>query len=515
MGKSAIRFLALWLLLLAGASGAESLKIFVYHTNDIHGWIRSRPASFYQADPSRLIGGAAVLSNVLKKEAGPKLLIDAGDWFQGTPEGSLSRGESAVEIFNALGYDAVAVGNHDFDFGEARLKELSGMAKIPVLAANIYRKDGQRVAYLKPWIVKEVAGVKVGIFGLTTTHMRQLTFPENFAGLEFRREVEAAREAVKALRARGATVIIAATHVGFESPDMGPFEGDQTVASQVEGIDLIVGGHTHTPLRVPVRDATYGTLITQAGSTLSQVGRVTLEIDPKTKKVAASRGELLDLWADEWGEDPGVLALSGKYESRVKAIFDVVVATAAARLSRNREGESSLGDWMTDCERSWARADIAFQNGGGIRADLEAGPVTVRDIFNVMPFDNYVVRLSMKGALVREILDYGVGRSKGMLQVSGVEFSYDRDGAQGRRAAAVLVGGRPLDDEASYEVATIDFMVKGGDGYTPFALAQKQENTKTLLRDVLRECARKQGLIAVPSGGRLRSGPGRGDSHGT
>src|SRR5207245_551507 len=123
----------------------------------------------------------------------------------------------------------------------------------------------KRVDYLRPWIIKERAGIKIGIFGLLTTNMPNLTFPDNISGLKFRREVDEAKEAVKALREQGATVIIALTHVGFESPALGRFEGDQTLATEVKGIDLIIGGHTHTPLKEPVRDATYGTLIVQDG----------------------------------------------------------------------------------------------------------------------------------------------------------------------------------------------------------------------------------------------------------
>lgn len=497
------------LVFLACVGRAENLKISIYHTNDIHGWIMPRAAA-HDEEPKRQIGGAAALASLIKKDHGPKLIVDAGDWFQGTPEGTLSKGQSLADVFNAVGYDAVAVGNHDYDFGEARLKALVKELKMPALSANIYRQsDGRRVDYLRPWIIKEVAGVKIGLFGLLTSRMPTLSFAESIAGLKFRREVDEAKDAVKALREQGATVIIALTHVGFESPILGPFEGDQTLAAEVPGIDLIVGGHTHTALKEPVRDATYGTLIVQTGTMLSAAGKVVLEIDPRTKKVVWSHGELIDLWINKIGEDPAVAAVVLRHQESVGRAYDAVIATAAAALWRNREGESALGDWMTDCLREWSHADIAVQNGGGIRADMAAGPVTLREIFDIMPFDNRVVHLTMDGRLVYQMLDHGVKRGGKIMQVSGAHFSYNRDGAEGKRLSSILIGGKPLREEGFYKVSTLDFLVQGGDGYSAFNRAQKKEFTAVLMRDVLGECARRQALIQPPPEGRMSRGGNR------
>lgn len=499
-----MRALLAAVLVAALAVPAAAVKLTVVHTNDIHGWIMKRPAAWFQENPSRLVGGAAALAAFYKSVEGPKLLLDGGDWFQGTPEGNGSLGMASVDVFNALPYDAVVVGNHDFDFSEKRLKELVAALKMPVLGANVYeKKTKKRTPYLKSWFVKDVGGVKVGVFGLITTNMRNLTFAENFEGLEFRDEVAEARDAVAALKKQGAAVIIMLDHVGFQQPDMKPFTSEQAVARAVPGIDLIVGGHSHTFLRQPVRDEKNGTLIVQAGSYLSSAGRVTLEIDARLGKVISSSGELVDLWIDKWGEDPGVAAVVEKHAAKAREIYDVVIATAAVSLMRDRNAESALGDWITDCEREWAGADVALQNGGGIRADLPAGPVTLRTIFNIMPFDNYVVKLDMDGALVRAMLDHGVDKSKGLSQISGATLTYDREAASGSRVTSVMVGGKPLDAAAAYKVATVDFLVQGGDGYSAFSKARKTENTKKLLRDVMAECARAQKKIDAPKNGRL------------
>ncbi len=488
--------------------GAEPLRIAVWHTNDIHGWIAPRPAVTTAAAPGRLVGGAAALARVYRQEPLPKILLDGGDWFQGTPEGTMTRGKAVADVFNAVPYDAVVVGNHDFDFGEAVLREAVRAIKVPVLGANVYIKaTGRRPAYLRPHILKDVGGVTVGVFGLLTTQMRSLTFEKNFAGLEFRREADEAKAAVKELRRQGAAVVIALTHVGLESPDRAPFEGDQTLAATVPGIDLIVGGHSHTALKDPIRDATYGTLIVQAGSYLTMAGRVEVEFDAEKKKVVRSTAKLVDLWIDAVGEDPDVKAVVDARVAAVGQLLEVVVATAATALTHDRKltVESSLGDWMTDCEREWAGSDVALMNSGGIRAIMPAGPVTLRTLFNIMPFDNTVVKLRMKGRSLADVLEHGVAGGKGMIQVSGVEVVYDAAKPRGERLVRATIAGKRLDPGESYSVAAPDFMVRGGDGYGPFASAESRAETGKLLRDVLRECAQRQRQLQTPASGRVRA----------
>ncbi|MEK7233667.1 MAG: bifunctional UDP-sugar hydrolase/5'-nucleotidase [Elusimicrobiota bacterium] len=482
----------------ARAFAAETIKVRIYHTNDVHGWIMSRPDKF---QTNRPIGGGAALAALIGKETGPKLVLDAGDWWQGTPEGNLTKGEAVADVFNAIGYDAIVVGNHEYDAGADDLRALIGKMKMPVLSANTYGDDGKLVAWVQPRIVKEVAGVKIGIFGLTTSSMRRLAFPKNIAGLNFRREVDVAREEIKALKRAGATVIIAVTHLGFEGENQ-KFEGDQTLAREVPGIDLIVGGHSHTFLNRAIRGEN-GTLIVQAGAYLVKAGRAVLEIDPVTKKVVASSDELLELWPDRVGEDPFVKAIVAKRVEAIGKVFETVIATAPALMAREPDRENALGDWMTDCYRETLGTDTALQNGGGIRAEIPAGPVTLRSIYSVMPFDNALVKLNMRGSDLRAVFDYGVGMAK-IAQISGASIEYDRLKPAGERLASITVGGAPLEDAKTYSIATVDFLTIGGDDYSVFDRFVSSQTTGVLARDLLNECARKQGVILAPAVGRLK-----------
>ena len=482
----------------ARSADAEPIRLRVYHTNDIHGWIMPRPDKF---QTNRLIGGAAALAALIGQEAGPKLVLDAGDWWQGTPEGSLTKGAAVADVFNAIGYDAIVIGNHEYDAGVDSLRALIVQMKMPVLSANTFGDEGKLVPWVRPWIVKEVAGVKVGVFGLTTSHMRGLAFKKNIAGLHFRREVDVAREAVKALKKAGATVIIAVTHIGLEQEGDRKFAGDQTLAREVPGIDLIVGGHSHTFLNRSIRRGS--TLIVQAGSYLVKAGRATLEIDPKTKTVTTSSDELIELWPDRVGDDPAVKAIVAKHAGAVSRIFETVIATAPAVLGRAADRESALGDWMADCYRESLGVDTAMQNGRGIRAEIAAGAVTLRALFDVMPFDNAMVRLNMTGADLRAVFDHGVGMAH-IAQISGANVEYYRPKPAGKRIASVAVGGAPLDDAKTYSIATLDFLTDGGGGHGVFERFASSEATGALARDLLNECARKQGVVLAPAIGRLK-----------
>ncbi|MFH1725485.1 MAG: bifunctional UDP-sugar hydrolase/5'-nucleotidase [Elusimicrobiota bacterium] len=474
------------------------------HTNDIHGWIMARPD---RKAGGRMVGGAAALARVVKRErgkGGPMLLLDAGDWFQGTPEGTITRGRSVADIFNALEYDAVTLGNHEYDYGEEPLKALIARLEVPVVGSNVHGvAGGGPVDYVKPYIVKEVAGVKVGIFGLLTTRMPVITIPKNVAGLRFPDEVETARRMVAALREAGADVVVALSHIARGAAERGGSLSDRDLAERVSGIDLIVGGHAHVPVFEPERDQRTGTLIVNTGWALTRVGRAVLEIDPERKRVVSSKGELVDLWIDEVGEDPEIRKIVEKYQEEVGRRLEVVIATASVTLEHDREKISSLGVWVTDCIRRWTKTQIAFQNGGGIRADLRAGPVRLRDIFEIMPFDNYVVTLYMSGAGVRSILEHGVSRAPGKVQVSGLRFKYDPDAPAGRRLREVSVGGRPLADDEVYSVSAPDFLVLGGDDYEAFGEGTDKAVTGTLSRDALIWCAQENSPIEARDAGRV------------
>lgn len=489
--KPTLRAILLLLIMSPGLpAAAENIKIKIITTADIHGWVLPRPD---KKEKTRLFGGAAALANFIKshrKGKTPVLLLDAGDWFQGTPEGTIPEGRMLPEIFNVLKYDALVIGNHDYDLGEAALKGLVGSMSSTVLGANIYVKGtGKRIDYAKPYIIKKIAGVKIGIFGILSSKMPQLTFPKNVEKLEFKNEIESAREMVAELKAKGADVIVMVSHIGSENASQHRnIEGDESIARAVSGIDVIVGGHTHVPIWKP--KIINGALITQAWCNLKAAGVIDLEIDPTTKKVVSAKGRLEKLWIDKWGEDPVVGAIVERYADEVGRHLDQVISEAAEDMNRDYNSQDAVGGWMADCMRKWAKTDVALQNGGGVRANFKTGPISLRDIFAVMPFSNQVVTVNLKGSELVKILDHGVSGEVGFIEVSGVKATYKRGAPDGKRIRKVWVRGRRLKKDAIYSLTVPDFIFAGGSGYD-FSAAQDAVTLPVLLRDTLTWCAKK------------------------
>ena len=484
---------------------SNAVVVSIYHSNDVHGWIMPRHAggSLNAADPGRMIGGMGAYANWVRADKGPKLVVDAGDWFQGTPEGMMSQGRAMVDAFNALGLDAIEVGNHDFDLGQDQLARIAGKLKAPVLCANVYEeKTGKRPRYCRANLIKKVAGVRIGIFGLITA-MRRNYIERNIEGLRLRREVEEARDQVAELQRRGATVIIAITHVGLEDPPRLVFEGEKLIASSVPGIDVIVGGHTHVRLDTPYREPVNGTLIVDTGLFLSHGGRVKLTIDRKTGKVEQSDGILQPLWTDVFGEAKDEAKIVARYHDQVGKSLDLVIGRAAATLTRENYAESALGDWTTDCLREAAGARLAFENSPSLRSDLPEGDVTLRKMYEIMPFDNYIATTTLSGAQIRQALEYAVGGATNILQVSGLSFHYLPDGPPGKRVTEIAVEGKPMDDGARYVVGTNDYLLRGGDGYPSFHAGQGSFVTSRLVRDAFADCVRMQSPVGAPKRGRI------------
>lgn len=506
------------------ASFSEAKVIVLYHTNDIHGQMGAREAFWHAENPKRLIGGFAVLANVVRREPHPHLLLDAGDIYQGTPEGGRSRGEWTLELMNAVGYDALTLGNHEFDHGEPNAWRLVRLAKFPVLGANIQRKKtGKPIGHLKPYAVLQVGGFRVGVLGLTLKTTPTATLPQNVRDLAFLDEVETAKRVMEELRPK-ADIVIALTHIGFSefltsTPTVHPgapgartliaqtkLRGDLALAREVEGLTAILGGHTHTGLREPYVEPAHGTLILQNYNNLSTVGRLELDLDDRTRKVRSAKGTVVDLWVDEHGQDPEIQKKVQRYQGAVARAMDVVVGESLEELPRSDSGETRLGSWVCDVMCEKASSQVCIYNNTGIRASLPQGPVTKRHLYQLIPFDNTVVTMEMTGDQLVAVLERGIypdGRLG--IQVSGLNFTYDPDGPPSKKVVEVVVGGGRLDPKKRYAVATNSFLAAGGSGFAMFKEAQNIEDTGYLVRDLLTEKVSKAGPLKAPELGRARA----------
>jgi len=465
-GKFLLKSTALFLVLVLAVAGCSSLPkvadstLIVAHTNDTHGRIIEAK---YDG-----MGFAKISAEVkkLKAKNSNVLLLDAGDAFHGTTLVTLSEGEAAVRVMNAMGYDAMTPGNHDFDYGKDRLIELAGMADFPIVCANVIDTASGKTIF-DPYVILDLNGLKVGIFGLTTDETLYKTHPKNVEGLTFRDPVEVSREMVKELRKK-VHILIALGHLGVDAETKNTSE---LVMSQVEGIDLFVDGHSHTEM--PDGIAVGSGLIVQTGYYDMNLGEVTLNYSMENG-VSAKAKLLTKKDAETLTPDPAIVALVDSISKANEKITKEVVGHTDVLLDGERDhvrtGSTNLGDMICSALIDITGADISLQNGGGIRASINPGEVTKGEIISVLPFGNTVTVLQISGKGVMEMLENGVkdypNPSGAFCHVGGLTYKLDDTKPAGSRVSEVMINGSPLDQSKMYSLATNDFLAAGGDQYT-------------------------------------------------
>lgn len=435
----------------------NTVTITIVHTNDTHSRVEAG------------IGFAKVAAKVKElKAANPNtLVVDAGDTLHGQTFATISKGESIIKVMNAVGYDVMTPGNHDFNYGQDRLVELAGMAQFPIISANLVKADGTTL--LEPYVIKEIGGLKIGIFGLSTPETAYKTNPKNVEGLTFANPVETAKKIVAELQEKEVDAIIALAHLGIDKETV---DTSYLVRDNVEGIDLIIDGHSHSTLDT-IDNEGKDTKIVSTGEYNNNLGIVNLIFaDGELKTVEPS--VFSNEEAAELETDADVIAIIEEVKEENKAITSVVVGKTDVELDGVREhvrgGETNLSNLITDAMLAASGADMAITNGGGIRASIDVGDITMEEIITVLPFGNYVIVKEYTGAQILAALEHGTANypelAGSFAQVAGVTFTLDLNEEAGKRVKDVKIGGQPLDLEKTYKVATNDFMAVGGDGYT-------------------------------------------------
>ena len=483
-------------------SGSPVHHLVILHTNDTHG----HPVKFFKA-PTPDVGGLAARATIvqrMREQSKNVLVLDAGDINTGRPESNLFKARPDIEGFNYIGYDAMAIGNHEFDNAVDVLKEQMKLADFPFLSANVRTKQGELLTL--PYIIKEFEGFKVAIFGVTTKETEFLAHPENTRGLVFQDEVEVAKQLVPELR-KQADAVIALAHLGiYNSPKL----GSKRLASEVSGIDLIVDGHSHTKLDAPVvithPESGHKTLIVQAWKWGLVLGRVdlfiqkkkvidyTFEAIPVNLKEVEKKPDgamVYHVIGEDIPEDPELVRLMEPYVAGANSVLSKVVGQAEETFFYRgaRKGEIALGNLVADSmlwHTKYLGVDFALQNGGGIRADLPKGPITQRSLHEVLPFGNSVVVLTLDGATVRSLFDYigSISRGQGAFpQVSaGVSITLN---TVTKKCEKIMINGEPFDPDRTYKIATNSYLAAGGDGYRMLLDGLHRYDSSVSLRDVV------------------------------
>jgi 2',3'-cyclic-nucleotide 2'-phosphodiesterase/3'-nucleotidase len=467
-----------------GASDAgDPTTITVLWTTDFHGAIRAR-----ERERNRPIGSTPILAAYLDRERARNplgtVLLDGGDCMQGSMASNLSYGRAVIEQMNRLGYDASAIGNHEFDWSADTFAARARESRFPWLGANIYLRDGEtRPAWAGESVLLERQGVRIGVVGFATVSTPSVTMPSHVAAFRFRAPASLARAAIRDLRARGADVVLVIGHLpARQSHRGGPITGELAeLGAAIEGEDALLGGHSHNLVRGEVD----GVPALIAGSHGRAIGRLDLTVDRRTRRVVAHRSALITTYADAIQPDPGFTAFAESLDRALRSIAGHVLCDAPRALDRDRAGESPLGNWVADVMRRAAGAEVAVHNPGGLRASIDAGPVTAEEVFEVMPFDNRLVTLELTGAEILAAVEHGLANN-GCLQVSGIRYRFAPSRPRGERVLVLtLDDGTPIDHGRRFRVATNEFLADGGDGYWMIERGAALVRTDTLVREAL------------------------------
>ncbi|KNZ31024.1 MAG: 5'-nucleotidase [Methylibium sp. NZG] len=471
----------------------KTYALTILHTNDHHGrfW-KNADGEYGLAARKTLIDG---IRAEVAARGGHSLLLDGGDVNTGVPESDLQDAEPDFKGMNKLGYDAMAVGNHEFDKPLAVLEKQRGWLTFPMLSANIYR-GGQRL--FKPYTTFNLGGLRVAVLGLTTDDTWKLVNPDNLRGIEFRKPADEARALMPELKAQ-ADVVIAATHMGHYANGAHGVNapGDVEMARAVKGFDLIVGGHSHNPVCMKaenVVDAAYvpgtacqpdrqnGAWIVQANEWGKFVGRADFEfrngelklvkyqllpVNLKRTVTGADGKPSKQTFTPEIAEDAGMLAFLQPFQAAGQQALSVIVGRSDAALNGDRTAvrarPTDLGVMIGRAMMERTKADFAVMNSGGIRDSLPAGEISYKDVLKVLPFSSTLGFIDFSGADALAYLNAAAKMTPGagaFAQFAGVELVIE----SGVVTQAVLKG-KPIDPAATYRMAVNSFMAAGGDGY--------------------------------------------------
>ncbi|WP_005038296.1 bifunctional metallophosphatase/5'-nucleotidase [Holophaga foetida] len=478
---------------------ARQIRTTILFFNDLHGHLM--PFRIQKGDGTQVeVGGVAGIATLVKEiraENARKgirtVLLMAGDVLQGTPMSTVFQGRPDIEVFNALGVDAMTVGNHEFDFGLDNFLRLKKMARFPIISSNVVWKRGRSLMNRPSATFPLGQGINLTVIGATTQELLVTTAPGNVEKVDVLDSVQTVSKGYRKARRHGPVLLL--SHSKFQT--------DSEIAKANPGLTAIIGGHDQI-LFDPAKYAA-GVPVFQAFEKGRFLGRLDIVVNPRTGRAAIEKWAYIPITA-EIRQDPEIARLLEAYNAQLSATFKEVVGESLVFLDgergRIRYEETNLGNFVSDIMRQHTGSDLALLNAGSLRASLDKGPVTIEDIFKVMPYPNEILVARLTGAELLEALVRSVRGSRededgGFLHVSGITMRI-----RGHSVTEVKVGGNPIDPARTYTVTLTDFMHAGGDGYKVFT-GKPATNTRLPLRELLVDTIRKQGRVTAKVDGRM------------
>ena len=468
------------------AASVNAKDVTIYYTNDLHAHVS--PGKIPAVDKERLVGGFANIATIVndaKKRNKDVFFFDAGDYFTGPYISTLTKGEAIIDIMNTMPFDAVSVGNHEFDHGVDNMVKQLAKAKFPVLLGNVFYTNSDKPVWNKPWTIIEKDGIKIGVIGIHQKFAFYDTVAAKaYAGSEARDEAPYIQKGLDALKGK-VDITVLLIHEGtparqssYGNKDVARMlQADIDTAKKFEGIDVLITGHAHvgTPEPIKVND----TLIASTDAYGTDIGKLVLDFNPQTKKIDGYDGKLITVFADEYKPDPIVQAKIDEWNAKLKNITDQIIGSTTAPFTRSYGESSPVGNLVIDAMMAKAPdAVVGLQNSGGLRADLPQGNLRYGDVITTFPFNNELVEMDLTGKDLINLMTHATNLTNGVLQVSkSVHVEYDSKKPLGNRIINFTINNQAVVPDKTYRVVTHSFCATGGDGFDAFL---KGTNIKTI-----------------------------------
>lgn len=489
-------------------ASAEDRIVTLLFTNDVESAYDPIPA--FWLDDVDMIGGIAEITELINsiRQTEPNVfLFDSGDIFTGALA-KLTDGKLAFELMITMAYDAMAIGNHEFEYGVAIFEWEKNRAPFPVLGANFFYKDTDH-PYAQAHTIIERGGIRIGVIGIMGQDAATAIIPSYIAPLDVRDPAEAVRKSVAELRDQ-VDLIVLLTHQGKTAPmqtdaETDPrlqrdIDADIALAGAVEGIDVLFAGHADAGTPEPVVHPDTGTLIMQTYGQATHLGYLQLTLDATSGVVKSYDGKLIPVESSKLDPDPQILAKLSQYRDEHADIFSKIGATAGPMVRRYIE-ESDIGNLFADILVAASGADIAFIHSGSLRKDLPQGDIRLVDILDAYPFVDSVIVKEMSGSRIRRALEQSLTFERGLLQLAGLEMTYDLDQPKYSRIVSLQRNGQDVADDDMFTVAAGGFLAEGGDLYDSFPESEAILDAGKV-SDVIIEYFQEHELVAVPARGR-------------
>jgi len=485
-----------------------SATVTLLFTNDVESAYDPIPA--FWLDDQEMIGGIAEMTTLIDsiRQTEPNVfLFDSGDIFTGALA-KLTEGRLAFELMITMGYDAMAIGNHEFEYGHEIFAWQKNRAPFPVLGANFFYK-GTDHPYAQAHTVIERNGIRIGVIGIMGQDAVSAIIPSFIAPLDVTVPAEAVQRSVDELR-DDVDLIVLLTHQGKTAPMQTDAESDPrlqrdidadiNLAGAVTGVDVLFAGHADAGTPEPIVHPVTGTIIMQTYGQATHLGYLQLTLDPETHAVKAHNGRLIPVDPARYEPDPAIVAKLTKYRDAYPEIREVIGKTAA-RMNRRYIEESDIGNLFADAFVAVAGTDIGFIHGGSLRKDLPGGDIRLVDLLDSYPFVDDVFVKEMSGEQIRRAFEQSFSLERGLLQVAGLNVTYDLARPAGQRVLAIEHDGTPLSDSDRFTVAAPGFLAEGGDLYTMFAESDSIRSAGKVT-DVVADYFSRFDVVPVPPRGR-------------